>query len=428
LGIQQKMNSKTKNFNYEITANKVINLLLILFAFTFPLSAKKSTIVLVLLIVAWIVEGQWRHKMKILYDSRPFRYYFAFIMFIGVSLLWSETVYGGFVKHYPSNAVAAYVRMYLFGFMLVPIILTSMRLQYSQWILSAFLTAMFMSEITSWGVYMEWIHINRAQVDDPSPFMHHSLYSIFLAVTIFVLMMELFKIHNTFTKVMIVFFILSALINLFLNGGRLGQLAFFVALAVYIFLKFRVTFRTIILSIASISIIFLLAYKISPIFHVRANNAIESLEQASQGHFATSWGSRIYALIVAKDVVLEHPLLGAGVGAAKKEFIEKAEKYPQGGLVKGFWHMHNQYMQILIDIGMVGLMLFFLFLYRLLKLDLENDSKILLHVIVVVYLVGFIGEPLFWNQQPFLLFNFFVGLFLLMGVENTRVAKGLASR
>ncbi|MCI0501678.1 MAG: O-antigen ligase family protein [Epsilonproteobacteria bacterium] len=417
-----------KNLFLEITANKMINYLLILFAFTFPLSPKKSTVVLVVLIFVWIVEGQWKYKLNILYESRPFRYYFGFIIFIGVSLLWSETLYGGFVKHYPSNAVVAYVRMYLFGFMLVPIMLTSMRMQYGQWIISAFLTAMFISEITSWAVYMEWIQINGVHADDPSPFMHHSLYSVFLAVTIFVLMRELFKIHNTFTRVLIVFFILSALTNLFLNGGRLGQLAFFVALAVYIFLKFRVTFRTIILSIASIGIIFLLAYKISPIFHMRANNAIESLEQASEGQFATSWGSRIYALIVAKDVVLEHPLLGAGVGAAKKEFIEKAQKYPQGGLVNGFWHMHNQYMQILLDTGIVGLFLFFLFLYVFLKIPLKNDERILLYVFIAIYLVGFIGEPLFWNQQPFLLFNFFVGLFLLMGVENTRVAKGLTSR
>ncbi|WP_309498464.1 O-antigen ligase family protein [Sulfurovum sp.] len=346
-------------------------------------------------------------------------------MFVGLSLLWSETIYGGFVKHYPSNAIVAYIRMYFFGFMLVPIILTSMRLQYSQWIISAFLTAMFLSEVASWAVYMEWIHIHGVQADDPSPFMHHSLYSIFLAVTIFVLLVEFSKIHNALTKVLIIFFILSALINLFLNGGRLGQLAFFVALLVYIFMKFKITFKTIILSMVSIAVIFFLAYKISPIFHLRANAAIENLEKASQGQFNSSWGSRIYALIVAKDIVLDHPIIGVGVGGAKKVFIEKAEAYPHGGLVKGFWHMHNGYMQILLETGIVGLSLFFLFLHALLRVSLENDMRILLCVFTVIYLVGFVGEPLFWNPQPFLLFNFFVGFFLLLGAGNSAFKKDL---
>lgn len=417
------MNTKMKIFRNEVTLNKIINYLLVLFAFTFPLSAKKSTIILVLIIFLWVIEGQYRSKFEILYDSKPFRYYFAFIVFLGLSLFWSDTIYGGFVKHYPSNGIVAYIRMYFFGFMLVPIVLTSMKLHYSQWAISAFLAAMFISEIASWAVYMEWIHINFVHSNDPSPFMHHSLYSIFLAATIFILFTEFFKIHNVYTRILMIFFILSALINLFLNGGRLGQLAFFVALVIYIFMKFRITLKTIILSMVSVAVIFFLAYKISPIFHLRADVAIESLEKVSEGNFNSSWGSRIYALIVAKDIVLEHPIVGVGLGYAKKEFIEKSKEYPHGGLVQGFWHMHNEYMQILLETGIIGLLLFFLFLYALLKIPLEKDMQILLYVFIVIYLVGFVGEPLFWNLQPFLLFNFFIGIFLTLGADSTILKK-----
>ncbi len=415
----EEMNTKIKKFIDEITLNKAINYLLVLFAFMFPLSGKKSTVILVLIILLWIIEGNWKSKFKILFSSKPFRYYFAFIIFMGLSLLWSDTIYGGFVKHYPSNGVVAYLRMYFFGFMLVPVMLTSMNQQYIKLSISAFLSAMFISEMASWAVYMEWIHIRNIHFKDPSPFMHHSLYSIFLAVTIFVLATELFKIKNLFIRGLIIFFILSALINLFLNGGRLGQLAFFVALLVYIFMKFRITFKTIGLSILSVVIIFFLAYKISPIFQFKADASIHSLEKISQGEFNTSWGKRVYALIVAKDIVLENPIIGAGIGSAKKEFIEKSKLHPHGGLVEPFWHMHNEYMQILVETGVTGLLLFFLFLYILLKIPLEKDIYILLCTFIVIYLVGFIGEPLFWNLQPFLLFNFFVGFFLWLGVNNT---------
>ncbi len=425
--IIQKMNTKIKIFIEEITLNKVINYLLVLFAFTFPLSSKKSTVVLVLIILLWIIEGNWKSKCEILYSSKPFRYYFAFIIFMGLSLLWSDSIYGGFVKHYPSNGIVAYIRMYFFGFMLVPIMLTSMRLQYNKLVISAFLSAMFISEVTSWAVYMEWIHLNFVHASDPSPFMHHSLYSIFLAVTIFLLLTEFFKVENIYLRVAIIFFILSALINLFLNGGRLGQLAFFVALITYILMKFNITIKTVILSMASVIVIFFLAYQISPIFHHRIDTSVDSLEKISQGKFDTSWGNRVYALIVAKDLVLENPLLGVGIGSSKKEFIEKSKEYPLGNLVRVFWHMHNEYMQILLDTGLIGLLLFFLFIYTLLSLPLEKDMYILLFTFVVIYLVGFIGEPLFWNLQPFLLFNFFIGLFLLLEIHNKH-KKGIEIR
>lgn len=415
-GIQ--MYALIKNFFHDLTINKSINYLLVMFAFTFPMDTGKSTFILDVIILLWLIEGQWKRKVEILGNSKPFIYYFVFILFIGLSLLWSDSIYDGFWTHHSHNGVSAYIKKYIFGFMLVPVMMTSMKEKYKKVLITAFVSAIFISEITSWAVYMEWIHMKGVLASDPSPFMHHSLYSIFLAITVFVLSTEFFKSKSIYVRVLIIFFILSALINLFLNGGRLGQLAFFVALLVYIFMKFRITFKTIIFSMVSIVTIFFLAYKISPTFHLRVDTSIHSLEKISQGQFNTSWGNRVYALIVAKDIVLEHPIIGVGLGSAKKEFVEKSKEYSHGALVRPFWHLHNGYMQILVETGVIGLLLFFLFLYVLLKMPLEKDMNILLCTFIVIYLVGFIGEPLFWNRQPFFLFNFFIGLFVLYEINN----------
>ncbi len=415
-GIQ--MYTLIKNFFHDLTINKSINYLLVVFAFTFPMDTGKSTFILDIIILLWLIEGQWKRKFEILGSSKPFIYYFVFILFIGLSLLWSDSIYDGFWTHHSHNGVSAYIKKYIFGFMLVPIMMTSMREKYKKVLISAFLSAIFISEITSWAVYMEWIHMKGVLASDPSPFMHHSLYSIFLAITVFVLLTEFFRIKSIYVRVLIIFFILSALINLFLNGGRLGQLAFFMALLVYIFMKFRITFKTIIFSIITIVSIFLLAYKISPTFHLRVNTSIHSLEKISQGEFNTSWGNRVYALIVAKDIVIENPIVGVGLGSAKKEFVEKSKEYPHGALVRPLWHLHNGYMQILVETGVMGLLLFFLFLYILLMMPLERDVHILLSIFIAIYLVGFIGEPLFWNRQPFFLFNFFIGLFVVHEINN----------
>lgn len=414
------MTIKPKTLLQHLTVTDLINYLLVLFSFTFPLSSKKSTIVILLLTILWFIEGNWKKKFKILIGSKPFLLYFAFIIFIGLSLIWSSTVYGGFDKHYPMNGLVAYIKMYLQYFMLVPIMMTSMKVTYIKYVISAFLSAMFISELASWGLYLGWIDIKGRISGDPSPFMHHSLYSVFLAVTIFILLAEFEKAKSVLLKISMLVFLVSALVNLFLNGGRLGQLAFFIALMVYIFMKFRVTFKSIVLALATVSMIFAIAYQVSPIFQKRVNQSIHSLEKISQGNFHSSWGSRVYALIIAKDIVLENPVLGVGIGAAKVEFIKRTKEYPHGGLVKGFWHLHNQYMQILVETGILGLVLFILFIYSLFQISVEKNFYILLCSILVTYLVGFIGEPLFWNRQSFLLFNFIIGLFLLLDVAGKK--------
>ena len=69
-------------------------------------------------------------------------------------------------------------------------------------------------------------------------------------------------------------------------------------------------------------------------------------------------------------------------------------------------------MQILVETGVIGLVLFLAFLTMLLRLNGSRDEVILISTIVVIYLVGFVGEPLFFSRKPYLLFNLFIALFM----------------
>jgi len=412
------------NRKYAFTAESILNYLLVLFAFILPLSEKKATVVLVLIICVWIIEGRWKEKFHLLKGIEPLKYYALFILFLGLSLFWSETLYGGFVKHYPNNAVISYGRMYIFGFMIIPVLLTSLRKQYIKWLISAFLTAMFISEISSWLVYLDMIHLPVGSPENPTPFMQHSLYSIFLAVTIFILLTEFTQVDNVYLKGLVILFILSAGVNLFLNGGRLGQLAFFVAIFVYIFMYFSFSWKSFFLALMAMMVIFTTAYTVSPVFHKRIDTALSSLHKITKGNYRSSWGNRAYAWLIAKDIIIEHPLTGAGIGASKQIFRDKLKNQKDGKLVYRFWHMHNQYIQTLMDAGIIALFLLGIFFFKLLQIPLPRSSYILLCTFVVIYLVGFIGEPLFWNFQPFLLFNIMVAIFLYQSIEWKKLKRG----
>jgi O-antigen ligase len=214
------------------------------------------------------------------------------------------------------------------------------------------------------------------------------------------------------------FFAASALVNLFLNGGRLGQIAFMLGSFVYIFSKYRITIKTFFIAMISLGVIVGSAYFVSPIFQQRVHITVHSVEKLYNGDYNTSWGMRAYALKVAQGIVYEHPLLGVGIGNAKNSFIEESKQYKHGDLVKSLWHMHNQYMQILLESGLIGLSLFFIFIFQLLKLKLDRHYKTLLYTFLAIYMFGFIGEPLFWNRQPFILFNLFIAFFLYHSIPR----------
>jgi O-antigen ligase len=379
-----------------------------------------TNVAVALLILLWLIEGRWQEKYILLRASLPFKLFLAFIVLIGLSMLWSNGIEGGFWTKHSHNAIVFYFRSYIFDFMIIPIIMTSMKKEFIRYIISAFLAAILVSELMSWGIFMEWIQYKNVPPHDPSPFMHHTLYSIFLAVTIFVLLTQFFQTKTTLYKTLIVLFMLSAVVNLFLNGGRLGQLAFFVAIFVYISLRYRVTLKSILFSLLTVTVVFTIAYKVSPIFQKRMDLSVQSLQKITEGNYGSSWGTRANILIVAKDLVRENPILGIGMGNAKVEFLEKAKEYPQTGFFPKLNHLHNGYMQILVEIGIVGLLLFFFFIYTLLRVQIQRDEYILLVTIIIIYIIGFVGEPLFFNRKPYLLFNLFIAILLFKSINGVK--------
>ena len=298
--------------------------------------------------------------------------------------------------------------------------LTSLQVVFTRYIVSAFLLAMLVSELISWGIYMGWIHYRNVLQHDPSPFMHHSFYSIFLAVTIFVLATQLFQAKTILYKVLIALFMLSAVVNLFLNGGRLGQLAFFIALFIYIGLRYRVTFKSIGLSVVLVAGVFILAYQISPVFKKRINLSIKSLQNINEGNYNSSWGVRIAIINVTISLVEEAPIIGRGIGNTKVEFLKVAKKFPQPGFFPQLSHLHNGYMQTLVEVGIVGLLLFFSFLYVLLRLEIQKEQYILMVTIIVIYLVGFVGEPLFFSRKSYLLFNLYIAIYSYLALKEKK--------
>ena len=235
--------------------NFYINYLLIGYAFCIPISKAGTNLFEVLIILLWIYQGNWKYKLE-QYKSNPLIITFGiFIGFSLISIFWASSVafaldYIGKYRH----------------FLMIPIIYTSLDKKFLGHIFSAFLISMFLSEIMSYGIFFEFWTYKNVLPSDPAPFMDHVSYSIYLAFTSMILLNKIFFETELKYKVIYVLFFITVTSNLFLNGGRSGQVTFFIILLILAILNAKHKLKAVAVSVLFLSITFFAAYNISPNF------------------------------------------------------------------------------------------------------------------------------------------------------------------
>ena len=398
--------------------SKILNILFILFAFVFPISIAGANILIVLMIVFWLLEGNFKEKWIKIKNNKLISVLFEIFFVLVLSALFSNSFKNAFfMTHHIHNILFFYLKYFTFYLIFFIVFYTSLQKEFLEKVISAFLFGMLFSEIVSYSIYFNLINVSyfkklglifrSAYSWNPSPFMHHSFYSIFLAVAILLIFDNLFKVKNKFIKFFSVLFLISAVTNLFLNGGRLGQLAFVLAFIIYSFFKLK-KIKYFLLSSIGLLFILIIAYNFSPIFKYRVNLAKQNLIMViNNKNFNTSWGKRIGADIISYKILTANPknfIFGLGAGDAKKEYFDFAKKnYPHiYKQINNLIHVHNQFFQLWIDGGIIAfvlIILYFIYLYKLAPIPLTIG-------IIIVFIIGFCGDVLLYRPKTFLLLEF----------------------
>ena len=164
-----------------INLSSVINYFIIIYAFVSPISKAGTVFCGISLILLWFINGNFKSKITMLKTNMFMIVLGLFLLLSVLSIFWSSDI-----NYYLDN-----MRKYWHLFM-IPIIYTSLEKKNIKHIFSAFLLGMFISEIVSYGVFFEIWTKEGVYPHDPSPFMDHTNYSIYLAFTVFILMNRIF--------------------------------------------------------------------------------------------------------------------------------------------------------------------------------------------------------------------------------------------
>ena len=386
-----------RSFNLD----KTYQFLLISLAFLMPLTVFGGNLVIVVICIIWLVSGNYKFKYREIINSKLMLASISFFALHILGLLWTEDLEWGL--H------IAHKMWYFIG--LFPILYTIVKKEYISIYISAFLLAISITEVCSYLVWFEIIEpFKNATVENPTPFMSHISYNPILAFAIYLVLHELF-FNKKFTNLIFslyCFFAISMTINMFITGGRAGQVAFFVILSILIFqILDKQRIKSLLAIFLVIPSIFFTAYQASDLFQIRVDQAItETLHYSNTS--ITSLGLRINFTLNSFELIKQNPIIGVGTGDFPAEY-KKINKINSPTLPNAT-NPHNMYTLILTQLGLIGLFGMLSIFYFQIKLSYNSSNKFIRDVgitLPLMFLVMMLSDSYLLGHYTTLMYIFF---------------------
>lgn len=404
------MKQLKNKMNY-IKANK-FEFLLVLYSFFLPLRNNLSGIVLYFLVLYSIINyKQFIHSFKRA-KKQPF-FYIALSLFVIhlVGLIYTVNF------RYALKDIDIKIPLLLFPLILIG---KSYKQDIITRIMKAFILGCLIGGIGSvyngFLIYIDTGKINSVLYRGMDFVMHSSYFALYLVFSLGYLLMktkssEKLTSRNLVVKfiVILLFFLLIVLLNS--RAGILSLGITFLFLFFY-FLKekSKKSFYFFIV-ILLISGSFLISG--SGKLFKRFNNLV-SKEQIQLGNKndINKKDLRIAILTVGIETFKKNPIIGVGTGDVKDELIEGYQEY---GFLKGFqrnYNAHNQYLQFLIAFGIIGLVIFLIWLFYPLIEAIGNQNYFFMFLIILISF-NFLFESMLETKAGVEFFAFFYVLFFI---------------
>ncbi len=379
--------------------------LLMLVAFFLPLTVFGGNLFAVLIFLLWLIKVDFKTDFHRLKNNKLVIAVFLYLLLHVIALLWTADMESGL-----------YTLRKQLKFLFIPIFMLFVKREHVKYYILAFLASMSLSEIWSYGIFFELLPLyGGATLIDPIPLMSHITYNPFLAIAIYFLSYYVLFDNSIskFKKFTYIFFIVTMSINMFITGGRAGQVMYFAMLVVLVFQYFpKNAFKALLISsfvlISSTSTFYLN----SKIFSDRVDLAVAELSDY-KNNTKSSTGIRISAAINSWDIIKENPIIGVGTGDYRTEFIKSSDKNGLGltnfgdGIMT--YNPHNMYILILVQFGLVGLLALLYMFYAQIKIATHSNEEFVRKIgiaLPLLYLLIMLSDSYLMVHMTGLLFIF----------------------
>ena len=349
------------------TVNKAQQLAFILLGITIPTTIAGTNMAIGLLALLWILEGNFKNKFNVIKSSKWILSIFALIVFYGLGMLWGDI---------HLNANWQFQRLAL---LLVFPVLGTMNLK-QETIRSGvvvFLITTFISATVSIAInnniilpideYFSFINYDW-QI---SAFIKYNYHNVLLSLAFTISLYILIEKKSKY-KPALVLFIIAYAISIFTERGRAGQVIFNLsAISHIVYYNRKYLLKMLALLILLFSFQFIV-YKMTKVFKNRVDevsNIIKNNVDRGEGHLEDI---RYVFIKESLSRIKQKPILGYGTGSFGTIFDNEVKS---GHDFQFHRTPHNQYLYVLFELGILGLLLLLsIFYYQIKALIVKKDG------------------------------------------------------
>lgn len=383
--------------NNKSTITAWMNHLAIIYAFLLPISHYAGSFIFSLILILFIIRRNLKEYLLPAFKNKVVQ---AFIIFYLINILWLF----GTENFDQAKQVLKFSQYALFPILFLAFI----DKRFSPYIIGGFITGILFSEFISYSIQFNLIPWKLAffsipiyqayDINDPSPFLHHSFYASSLAfISALLIYKYLTKNPTLLEKAISLLFIISISINLATVGGRVGYILYIVLILFSIYYIYgKKNLSSLIVAFIGIASFFITAYTYSPIFKNKIKETQHITKEFLNGkmNFHDSLGSRIGFSYYATQVINTNFLLGVGTGDYMDEVKKIIPNTQNNTYIKNtLEHPHNIYIMLLLQFGIIGLLAFLNIFYQLYRYKNSDDYlKFVKYSIMLTIAVALITE------------------------------------
>ncbi|MBL6962965.1 MAG: O-antigen ligase family protein [Bacteroidetes bacterium] len=294
----------------------------------------------------------------------------------------------------------------------LPLLILPMAFVYSKYylkrsrhlVLYAFILFIFIAGLLSFIHYL----INYEEINQqifkakPVPLIaniNHIYYSFLLAFAILSgIILHLARPGNKALKVGNIIVIILNIVFIHTIAARTGLFAFYISLVILLII-YGFKANQIILTIAAMIIVLFVGFasvKYIPVLNNRYQKTLEDLHAYRDGGDINfySISERIEYWDKSFKVFLSSPVIGVGFGDVKHEMREIFEKENSILELENRKGPHNQYLEILAGLGIIGLLVFMMILFQALKIASKQESPLFLAFLLISIVTFFVESTL----------------------------------
>jgi len=406
-------------YNMSIKKEYIHNYLIVLLLFFITVNTTISFLISFFILLLWFLNGNLKQRLKtILHDKLSLTFLSLFLINL-IAILWSEDIHDGL-------KILSKQKIYLFA----PILISFMDKRYIKYALMGLFSSIFISEIYS--VYLFISDKKHILESSYSPFMHHMHYSLILAFTFAYMINHIdLKKNGKWLNISYALFSFITIITLFINKGRIGQIAILPLLFILLVKKFKLSyirsfFTTIFLSI----FIFISAYNFSSNFKARVKHAKLELTSYVKENKRDSITCRFEMWRYAIKLGKKDPLIGIGTGDSIYEMTNLLGKkqfnklfYDCGLDMKYQFNPHNNFVLYFMQFGIIGvILLLFVIIYQFKIASKLHSTDIFL--LLTVTLIGMMSTSLISMHIKYMFFYAFtLSLLYLRDKDNLTIQR-----